>query len=101
MNNVAVKDYALKCSAEIKHGKFTRVGSDFLAEIQVEFEAIIRGIGGKITLNFPEVTRDERPLLDLSDRTKLYDVFTRLLTRLIQQRVEGQPSCGQTLGRTK
>jgi hypothetical protein len=102
MNNAAVKEYALECSKVCKGGRFTRMGEDFMAELAGDFEYIIRSIGSKTPVAWPsEVPLDGRHLLDLTDREKLYDVFTRLLARMIQRTVERQPSCGQTLGRTK
>jgi len=103
MNKAAVKEHALRCSETCKGGRFTRVGSDFFAELEADFEAIIRKLDCQCVVNWPiQVELPEgKQLLDLSDRTKLHDVFTRLLTRLIQAKVERQPSCGCTLGRTK
>jgi hypothetical protein len=102
-NRSAVKDHALKCSKEKRAGKFTRVGSDFFDEIEADVETFVREIRVKYHLEPSErVQPDETALFvtgDLLDKVR--DELNAMLPRMVQRKVQRQPSCGVTIGRTR
>jgi len=103
LNRSAVKDFALKCSKEKRAGKFTRVGEDFLTEVEVDAEIIVREVLTKWYLEPSERVLWEEPTIfvtgELMDCMKT--ALNEALTRMIQRKVQRQPSCGCTLGRTR
>ena len=47
LNETAIRDHALRCSARFKCNRFTRVGQDFLDEVQADVEAMVRELRNK------------------------------------------------------
>lgn len=103
MNKALLKEHALECSKVCKLGKFKRVGADFIEEVEADVEAIFRELERKCPVQWPTTVEvpEGKHLLDLSDRTRLHEIFTNLVARIIQRKTERQPSCGQTLSRTR
>jgi hypothetical protein len=102
-NRSAVKEYALECSRKNRGGKFTRVGEEFFREIEADIEAMIREVKNKFpTLHAFVVPPDETVLIVTGE---LMDVLKReldvALHRLVQNKVQKQPSCGCTLKNTR
>jgi hypothetical protein len=102
LNQSALKKHALKCSKEVRNGRFTRVGADFLDELNADVEAIVRDLRN---VRFPiqvngTVPSDESfvtgPLLE-----KMREALNQAVARLVQNKVQKQPSVGTTLGRTR
>lgn len=101
LNESAIREHALACSAKFRAGKFTRVGQDFIDEVQADVEAFVR----EIRLKWPTRVHEPLPVKSglvvgrLSDivRTALNDA----IGRLIQSKVQRQPTVGKTLGRTR
>ena len=103
LNETAIREHALRCSAKYKGGRFTRVGQDFLDEVSADVEAMIRELRNRYpTRIFEPLEPDENRSCvvgALSDRLSLE--MNRAICRLIQNKVCGHPSCGKTLGRTR
>lgn len=102
LNESALKRHALACSKANKSGRFTRVGQDFLDEIEAEVEALVRDLRNNrfpVQVNAPLATEEcfvKEALLE-----KVKDALNQAIARIIQQRVQRQPSVGTTLGRTQ
>lgn len=103
LNTAAVKRYALTCSKAYKGGKFTRVGEDFLEEVEADVEALVRSIVTQhpAFLN-PQL---ETPTVELFVTGTLMDKIKKevnsAIHRLIKNKVCKQPSVGKTIGRTR
>jgi hypothetical protein len=103
LNETAIRDHALRCSARFKGNRFTRVGQDFLDEVQADVEMLVRNVRNQCTTTLHEpLEPDENTSCvtgALSD--KVMTELNRLICRMIQNKVWKQPSCGKTLGRTR
>ena len=100
-NDSALHQHALECSVAVKNGKFTRVGQDFMDEVHADVEAFIRELRNKwpVQIHDPvpcELTFTTGALMD-----KVQGVLNDAIARLIQRKVQRQPSCGKTLSRTR
>jgi hypothetical protein len=102
LNQSAIRKHALACAQAHRNGRFTRVGQDFMDEVNAEVEAIVRDLAHTrfptqihAPLESPEqfVTG---PLLE-----KVREALNSAIARLIQNKVGKQPSVGCTLGRTR
>lgn len=102
LNQSALKKHALVCSKTVRGGRFTRVGQDFLNEVNSEVEALVRDLRNNrfpIQVNGAVATEESFVTGALLDKVK--DALNQAIARIIQQRVQRQPSVGQTLGRTQ
>jgi hypothetical protein len=100
LNESAVHNHALACSKAYRAGKFTRVGKDFMDEVKADAEAIIRDLRNKYPTLHP-VLELENEVVTGALRDKISSELNRALGRLIQNKVQKQPTCGCTLGRTR
>lgn len=101
INQSAVKKHALACSKAHRAGKFTRVGQDFLTEIGSEVEAFVRELRNTrfpVQMHEPLATDEKFVTGALLEKVK--EALNQAIGRIIQQRVQRQPSVGTTLGRT-
>jgi hypothetical protein len=100
INKSVIHDYALKCSKELRAGKFTRVGQQFIDSVEEDLEGIIRA-------TCPGSPPDRLPTVDGS---KLFIVEAKVLPRLseklnkavqcvVARKVMRHPSVGVTLQR--
>jgi hypothetical protein len=105
LNESAIHAHALQCSKSYRAGKFTRVGGDFVDEVKADVEALIREIRGKYKTLHPALSLSVASSNSafttgaLSDRVMAE--LNNAIGRLIQNKVQRQPSCGKTLGRTR
>jgi len=101
LNESAIREHALRCSKELRAGRFTRVGEDFISEVKVDVEAIIRGLNeaAKTQLHDPLATELNFTTGALLERAQ--PILNGLISRIIQNKVQRQPSVGVTLGRTR
>lgn len=103
LNETAIREHALRCSKNFRAGKFTRVGQDFLDEVKADVEAVIRGLRNQCpTRMHPPLKPDENTGCVtglLCDR--LMPEINDLVCRIIQNKVQRQPSVGKTLSRTR
>lgn len=100
LNESAIRAHALACSKKYRAGKFTRVGEDFITEVAIDVENLVRNIRSKDLTIHPalpvEGTFTTGALMD-----KIQVNLNDLIGRIIQNKVQKQPSCGCTLGRTR
>lgn len=102
LNESALKRHALECSKANRSGRFTRVGADFISEVEAEVESLVRDLRNNrfpVQVNAPLATDEcfvKEALLE-----KVKDALNQAIARIIQQRVQRQPSVGTTLGRTQ
>lgn len=102
LNISATKKYALKCSAAKRAGKFTRVGGEFLAELEADVESVIRDLrNSRFPIPEGEQVPTEENLVTGAMVEKLRDALNCAVARIIQAKVQRQPSVGSTLGRTR
>jgi hypothetical protein len=103
LNETAIRDHALRCSARFKGNRFTRVGQDFLDEVQADVEMLVRNVRNQCPTGiFPPLEPDENNSCVVGSlRDKVAVELNRLICRMIQTKVCKQPSCGKTLGRTR
>jgi hypothetical protein len=100
LNRAAIKEHALECSKKCKNGKFKRVGSDFIDEVEAEIEAVVRKISASEPKPgvFPTVQTELKFATgELAGTVR--DRLNDLIARVVQHKVERQPSIGQTLMR--
>lgn len=98
INRSAVKAFALKVSKERRAGKFTRVGEDFLDQIEAEVEAVIRGISG--LAQWDQFVKPDESLRGLTTGAALDKVREKLEEKTIlitHGKVMRHPSIGCTL----
>lgn len=110
LNESSIRSHALRCSKQFRAGKFTRVGQDFLDEVKTDVEVLIRNIRNQCPVSLHEpLEPQELPeghglycdcttgaLMD-----KVHTELNRLVCRIIQNKVQRQPTVGCTLGRTR
>jgi len=102
MNRSAVKAHALKCSAERRAGKFTRVGTAFFDEVEADVEAMVRELRNKCPMSSERVAPDEGVVFVTGDLLeKVRAEFDAAIARIIQNKVMRQPSVGCTLQNTR
>lgn len=101
LNKSAIKQHALNCAARLRP-KFTRVGQDFIDEVEADVESFIRGLR---TDSMKDVAA--APCLEPTDDfltgallEKLKPILNRQVARIIQGKVWRQTT-GITLGRTR
>ena len=101
LNESAIKEHALKCSTQIRGGKFTRVGSDFIDEVKTDVECVIRELRSKYPASSTLVELSDGSFLTSNLVNRLCDEFKPLIGRIIQAKVQRQPSVGCTLRATR
>ncbi len=103
LNERAIRDHALKCSVVCRGNRFTRVGEDFIEEVKADVEAFIRDLRLKsLTDVTPHAALPpEGIFLTGALLEKLEPILNQTVARIIQSKVQRQPSCGKTLGRTR
>jgi hypothetical protein len=103
LNESAIRDHALRCSVKFKCNRFTRVGQDFLDEVSADVEAMVREIRNKFPTRVFEPLEPGENISCVTGNLcdKIGVEINRAICRLIQLKVQSQPSCGKTLGRTR
>lgn len=101
INETALREHALKCSETYRCGKFTRVGQDFIDEVKTDVEVWLRELRGKAPTLHSAIDPGEENLLSGALVERVAKELNRAIARLIQNKVQKQPSCGKTLGRTR
>lgn len=101
LNETAIRDFALGCSAQFRAGRFTRVGEDFLDEVKADVEAFIRTIRKQWPTQLHEPADCNAVFTTGALLEKIEPVLNAAIGRLIQNKVQRQLSCGKTLGRTR
>lgn len=102
LNESAIKTHALRCSKLYRANRFTRVGVDFVDEVKADVEALVRELRNRHpTLNPALEPEEEICCVTGLLSAKVGAELNRLVCRMIQNKVQKQPSCGKTLGRTR
>lgn len=102
LNESALKRHALECSKANRSGRFTRVGADFVSEIESEVEALVRDLRhNRFPVQVNGVVPTDENFVKEALLEKVKDALNQAIARIIQQRVQRQPSVGTTLGRTQ
>lgn len=102
LNESAIREHALECSKRFRAGKFTRVGEDFITEVKVDVESIIRDLRIKApTLHPVPETLENMSFVTGALCDKLMPEMNNLIGRIIQNKVQRQPTVGKTLSRTR
>jgi hypothetical protein len=102
-NESAIRTHALRCSAKFRAGKFKRVGQDFVDEVLTDIQCMLRAmrVQSKTTMH-DQLEPDENTCFITGVlRAKLDIEMNRIIARIIQNKVQRQPSVGQTLGATR
>lgn len=101
LNKSAIKQHALNCAFKLRP-KFTRVGQDFIDEVEADVEAFIRGL---LTDSMKDVAAG--PVIEPTDDfltgalvEKFKPIVNRQVARIIQSKVWRQTT-GVTLGATR
>lgn len=103
LNESAIRQHALECSRQFRAGKFTRVGQDFLDEVQADVEALVRELRNKYppTLHAALEPAENTCAVTGALLDKVKAELNRAICRLIQNKVQRQPTVGVTLSRTR
>jgi hypothetical protein len=101
LNETAIRDHALECSKLFKAGKFTRVGQDFIDEVQTDVEVLVREIKSKWPAWIHSAADTDKTFTTGALLERIQPVLNSAIARLIQNKVVKQPSCGKTLSRTR
>lgn len=101
INESAIKAHALGCSAKYRAGKFTRVGSDFMDEVKADVEAMVREIRNKYATLHPPMITDGTVFVTGALKERVMAELDAAIGRLIQNKVQKQPTVGMTLSRTR
>jgi hypothetical protein len=101
LNESAIRDHALACSKAYRAGKFTRVGQEFIDEVKADTEALVRELRSKYQTLHPVLDPGNKGFTTgaLSDR--IMHELNHVIGRMVQNKVQKQPSCGCTLSRTR
>lgn len=101
LNEQAVRNHALACSKAYRAGRFTRVGEEFLDEVKADAEALVRELRKKYPTLHGAIEPGENKVVTGLLLDKVEAELNRAICRIIQNKVQKQPSCGVTLGRTR
>jgi hypothetical protein len=111
LNQAAIKEFALRCSKAYRAGKFTRVGEDFIQECLDDVECLLREIRNKYNTLHPALGQGSSLALPGEEdnvfivkgafKDRLETIFNQAICRMIQNKVQRQPTVGVTLGRTR
>lgn len=100
LNESAIKVHALECSRVCRAGKFTRVGQPFVDEVIADVECVVREIkSGKATIHPPVAIESEFVTGALLEKIRV--VLNERIAKIIQNKIQAQPSLGCTAGRTR
>lgn len=100
VNESAIRQHALECSKRFRNGKFTRVGEDFINEVTIDVENLVR----QLKSSNPAVLYDPLPPEGTFTTGALMDKvqanLNDLIGRIIQNKVRKQTT-GCTLSSTR
>jgi hypothetical protein len=92
-----VRLYALACSKANRAGKFKRVSPEFLDNIEAEVDCLLRQIESKVGTPLHPLPPDEYNLVTGFALERAHERLERAVRKIIANKVQGTPSCGQTL----
>lgn len=99
LNRSAVKAHALKCSTELRAGKFERVGEEFFVNVQAQLESLVHTINGKFVSSHHKDLPADAGIAYVSGEfmARVRNSLDNAVARAIQRAVESHPSVGKTL----
>lgn len=98
LNITAIKQHALKCSQELRAGKFDRVSQSFIDDVQAEAERLIREVNAKFQPPVHAVVDcGEAKFVTGAYVQRAQDILDAAVARIVQARVQRHPSVGKTL----
>lgn len=88
-NRSAIKRHALKVSVETRQGKFTRVSSEFIADVEALIESKLRELRRPV-LDFAgrEVEPGEETFLTGEGKKRLVEAFNRFVANEIHRKIK-------------
>jgi hypothetical protein len=93
-----IKKQALACSRLRRANKFTRVGADFLQQVEAEIDAHLRKLhASPDQLVVGELVEPVAILYTPDAKERILAAFNRLIAARVQSRVHSHPSIGKTL----
>jgi hypothetical protein len=101
LNESAIREHALRCSAQFRANKFTRVGEDFIDEVRADVECLLRELRNKYPTQLHPALPPDVMLITGALTEKVMEPLNEAIARLIQNKVQRQPTVGKTLGRTR
>lgn len=101
LNESAIRAHALRCSQNFRNGKFTRVGFDFIDEVKTDVECLVRELRGKAKTQLHEPLESTERFITGALMEKVELELDRVIARMIQNKMQRQPSCGCTAGATR
>lgn len=101
LNETALHNHALRCSARFRANRFTRVGEDFRDEVKADFEAVLRDLRSKYPTQLHDPLPPDEDFITGLLKERVAGILNELVARIIQNKVQRQPSCGKTLSRTR
>lgn len=101
LNQSAIRKHALVCSKQLRGGRFTRVGQDFIDELEADLETLIRELGNKYPVPVHAEIGTEECFVPGPTLDRIGELLNRAVARLIQNKICKQPSVGVTAGRTR
>jgi hypothetical protein len=99
VNASAIHTHALKCSKQLRAGKFTRVSQSFVDDVQAEAERLIREIKSQYQpASQALVAVDEGSLFVTGAYMEnAKEILNAVVARVVQAKVQRHPSVGKTL----
>lgn len=101
LNESGVHKHALACSKAFRNGRFERVGQDFQDEVRSDVEAFLRELRNKWPTSLHEPLSEDSSCATGVLADKVMFEVENAIARLIQNKVQKQPSCGVTLRATR
>lgn len=101
LNESAIRSHALKCSQTYRAGRFTRVGEGFMNEVKADVESWIRAQRLTHPTLHPALPTEENTFTTGALFDRMASIVNDVIARIIQNKVQRQPSCGKTLSRTR
>lgn len=94
-----VREFMLWCSKKNRAGKFTRVSSETLTEVNALVESVVRQIESKVPTPLHDLppTPESYRLLTGYAMEKVRDRLEAAVRKLVANKVQSTPSCGVTL----
>jgi hypothetical protein len=101
VNETAIKTHALACSKKNRAGHFTRVGQDFIDEVLVDVDCLVRNIRNKDQTLHTTVEVEGSGFVTGNLMNSVAEELNKLIGRIIQNKVQRQPTVGCTLRATR
>jgi hypothetical protein len=103
LNESAIRQHALECSKLFRAGKFTRIGEDFMDEVKADVACFVRDLR---VLRNGTTLHEPLPIGNLKFSTgalleATQDALDQYIGRIVQNKIQRQPTVGCTARRTR